>query len=78
VLDEEYNSIYVPPKFDIPSEFVLIPENVDYLCKRNKYRCARVVQGFDVASAHIIPNNIGYLVEVARADEIAKMFREKQ
>lgn len=78
ILDEEYNSIYVPPDFEIPPGFVLIPENVEYLCKRNKYKCARIVQGFDVAGSHVVPNNIGFLVEAQYQEKIEKMFKERQ
>lgn len=53
----------MPPSFEIPHGYVLVSENVEYLCKRNKFKCARIVQGFDIAAGHVVPNNIGFLIE---------------
>ena len=53
----------MPPTFTAPKGYILLPYNVDYICKRNKLKSARIVQGFDVAGWHIIPNNIGFLIE---------------
>ena len=77
MLDEDYNSIYVPPGFKVPEDFTLIEANVDHICKKLGYFSARIVQGFDVAGMHIVPNNIGYLVKSEHAEEVQRLVIER-
>ena len=77
-MDEDYNSVYIPPNFEAPEGMCIIEENINYICKKHKFKFARLVQGFSLASFHIVPNNIGYLIYTQDKDEILSLFAERQ
>ena len=53
-------------------------ENIDYICKKHGFKSTRLVQGFNLASFRIVPNNVGFLVYKEEKDKILELFLERQ
>lgn len=68
----------MPKKFEIPEGYCLVKAKCENICKKNGFKYAQIVQGFDVAGMHIVPNNIGYLIKLENQEEVERLVKERE
>lgn len=78
ILDQEHNSIYVPPELQLPVGTCIVTETVTYICNRHKIRFTKLVQGFTHSvGMRVLPNEIGYLIYEEDRELVLEKYRER-